>query len=322
MDNRSEDLPTIVVAHPYLDVKSFIDAWDSPPPCLWARSRNELLEMLPQADILATMTWWEQHYFSLAPRLRLVQAMSSGTDQYDPADFRAHGVHLASARGVNANAVAEHALGLLLTLSRRLHEARDDQHRRIWPKLYQEAATRRQELSGSHVVVVGFGAIGSRLVAFCRALGMKVTVVRRDTSVSLGPDIHVVNDSALPDVVGNADHVVLTCPATPETQGLLNSNILQRMKPTATLVNVARGSVVVEADLIAALQEGKLAAAALDTFEKEPLPATSPLWDMKNVVITPHAAGDTVAYEQRVADILRENLRRLKTGTDLVNQVV
>ncbi|WP_173568740.1 NAD(P)-dependent oxidoreductase [Acetobacter conturbans] len=321
MSERISTLPKIVIAHAIFDIKPLVDTWDEPTDCVWVKNKTDLLARLPEADILVTMTLWENRYLEMAPKLKFVQAMSSGMDQYDVEAFRKHAVHLASARGVNANAVAEHALALMLSLSRRLPEARDDQHDAFWRKMGNDPGERRRELAGSHVVIVGFGEIGRRIAQLCLAFGQRVTVVRRNSAEETGLPIRVVGDAELAQVAGEADYLVLACPATPETTGLINAEILQRMKPSASVINVARGSVVVEDHLIAALHEKRIAAAALDTFQQEPLPSASPLWKMGNVVITPHGAGDTTAYETRVADILHQNIHRLTAGSPLINQI-
>ncbi|BCK74763.1 glyoxylate reductase GyaR [Acetobacter aceti NRIC 0242] len=314
--------PKIVIAHSSFDIKSLVDEWAEPTDCVWAKNKTELVPALTEADILVTMTLWEPRFLALAPQLKLLQTMTSGVEQYDTEAFRARGVHLASARGVNANAVAEHAIALMFSHARRLWEARDDQRQSFWRKLARDRSERRHEIAGTHVVIVGFGAIGARLATMCLALGQTVTVVRKNVTADSGLAITTVSDDQLPQAVEKADYVILACPATPETRGLVNGNLLKRMKPTACLINVARGSVIVETDLIAALRKGQIGMAALDTFEQEPLPETSPLWSMPNVLITPHCAGDTVAYESRVADILHENVRRLVEGKPLINQIV
>ncbi|WP_232876351.1 D-2-hydroxyacid dehydrogenase [Acetobacter sicerae] len=314
--------PKIVIAHSSFDIKSLVDAWDEPTECVWVKNKTDLVPALADADILVTMTLWEPRYLALAPQLKLLQTMTSGVEQYDTEAFRERGVHLASARGVNANAVAEHAVALMFSHARRLWEARDDQRQSFWRKPARTRDERRHEVAGTHVVIVGFGAIGARLATVCLALGQTVTVVRKNVTAGTEFAVTTVADDQLPEAAGNADYLILACPATPETRGLIDSSILRRMKPTACLINVARGSVVVESDLIAALQQGQVGMAALDTFEQEPLPETSPLWSMPNVLITPHAAGDTVAYESRVAAILHENVGRLEEGKPLINQIV
>ena len=152
---------------------------------------------------------------------------------------------------------------------------------------------------------------------------MTVIGIKRDIAAGAGAADEVVPPTKLREALARADFVALTCPLTPETQGAINAEALAAMKPSAVLVNVSRGKVVDEPALIAALQSGKIAGAALDCAWEEPIPATSPLWSMPNVVITPHTAGETQKYESNVVDILQENLDRLWRGeTTLRNQVV
>ena len=170
---------------------------------------------------------------------------------------------------------------------------------------------------------MGLGRIGGRLAQLAKAFDMKVIGVRRDPTGGAGAADEVHALSALPALLPRADFVALTCPLTPETTGLINAEALARMRPDAYLVNVARGKVCVEADVAAALQAGRIAGAALDCTEVEPLAAESPLWAMPNVLITPHTAGETRRYEDNVLDLLEENLGRLWRGeTALKNQVV
>jgi phosphoglycerate dehydrogenase-like enzyme len=151
---------------------------------------------------------------------------------------------------------------------------------------------------------------------------MRVIGTRRDPAAGAAGADAVHGHDRLPELIGEADVIALTCPLTPETQGLIGAAALAAMKPSAHLINVARGRVVDESALIAALQEGRIAAAALDVTAEEPLPAASPLWAMPNVLITPHTAGETRAYEDGVIDLLLENLERQWRGEELVNGVV
>jgi phosphoglycerate dehydrogenase-like enzyme len=152
---------------------------------------------------------------------------------------------------------------------------------------------------------------------------MRVLATRRDPAAGSGAADSVGGMDALPALLGDADYIALTCPLTPETERLMNAETLARMKPGAVLVNVARGRCVDEPALIAALAEGRIAAAALDCAVEEPLAGASPLWTMPNVLITPHTAGETRAYEDNVIDILLENVGRLWRGeAALRNQVV
>jgi phosphoglycerate dehydrogenase-like enzyme len=156
-----------------------------------------------------------------------------------------------------------------------------------------------------------------------KALDMTVLGVRGNPAAGRDAADEVHGLEALPALLARADFVVLVCPLTPETEGLIGNEALSAMKPTAHLVNCARGRVVDEAALIAALDARKIAGAALDVMVEEPLPESSPLWAMPNVFLTPHTAGETRAYEDNVLDLMMENLARLRTGkSDLVNGIV
>ena len=185
-----------------------------------------------------------------------------------------------------------------------------------------DRARREDELGGKTLVIVGLGRIGLRLAALASAFGLRVIGMRR----SPAPEPHVeavVRPDQLHEVLAQADIVALTCPLTPETERLIDAAALAAMKPSAVLINVARGRVVDEAALLAALAEGRLAGAGLDCFHDEPLPAASPFWSMPQVIVTPHSAGETRAYESNVVDVLIDNLGRLARGeTALRNQIV
>jgi phosphoglycerate dehydrogenase-like enzyme len=257
---------------------------------------------------------WHDALLDRAPRLRYIQAIGAGTDQFPKAALQARGIRLASARGVNARAVSEHAMALILALARRLPEARDNQARHLWRGMIGDPAGREDELPGKTLVIVGLGDIGGRLARLAKAFDMQVVGVRRNPAAGPGAADRVVATGTLGEVLPQADFVALTCPLTPETEKLIDAAALARLRPSAYLVNVARGRVVDEAALIAALRQGGIAGAALDVTVEEPLPANSPLWDMPNVLLTPHTAGETRRYEDNVLDILCDNLARLWGG--------
>lgn len=274
------------------------------------------------ADVLVVSRLWNNALLARAPHLRFIQAVSAGTDQFDYTALRRHAVRLASNQGGNAVAVAEHALALILALSRQLHTARDMQRAREWRPLVSDPMQRQRELRGGTMLVIGLGAIGRQVAALGRAFGMRITGLRRSGGVVPELDA-VLPPQQLLAALGEADVVVLCCPLTDETRNLIDAAALAAMKPHALLINVARGAVVDEAALIAALQAGAIGGAGLDCFVEEPLPAASPLWTMPDVVITSHCAGETGAYETRVIDTLLDNLGRLERGeTELKNQVV
>jgi phosphoglycerate dehydrogenase-like enzyme len=287
------------------------------------RSADELARRLPEADVVVVSMLWRNEFVAKAPRLKFVQSISAGVDQYDKDLLRKHGVRLASAAGVNANAVAEHAMAMMLALRRHLHSGRDNQTAKRWRGMISTIAEREDELVGKTLLIVGLGRIGTRLARLAKAFDMHVLATKRDITRT-PPDVDAVfAQDRLSDVLGRADVVALTCPLTPATEGLIDARALERMKPTAHLVNVARGRVVDEAALIAALSAKRIAAAALDVLREEPLPAASPLWGFPNVLLTPHTAGETQRYEDQVIEILLENLARLWRGeTALKNAIV
>lgn len=286
------------------------------------RSFDELRERAPEADVLVVSGLWRNELLRALPKLRFIQSISAGTDQFDKAAIAAAGIRLASAQGGNERAVAEHAMSLILGLTRQIHFARDNQAKPYWRPMIGDRARREDELGGKTLVVVGLGRIGQRLAKLASAFDMRVVGVRRNPEAH--PHVHaIVGPDRLAEAVAEADFVALTCPLTPETEGLIDARILAAMKPSAYLINVARGRVVDEAALIVALEAGRIAGAGLDCVQEEPLPASSPLWRMQQVIVTPHSAGETRAYEGNVVDILIDNLDRLGRGeTALRNQIV
>lgn len=286
------------------------------------RSLEALEERIGAAEVVVCSFMWRNSLVARAPRLRLVQSVSAGTDQFDRAAFAAGGVRLASGQGVNERAVAEHAMAMILAASRRLPEARDNQALRHWRPMIGDPSAREDELGGKTLAILGLGRIGRRLARLARAFEMKVIGIRRSPATAEDPVDRMLPPGGLAEAAAQADVLALTCPLTAETRGLVGPAVLAAMKPTAWLCNVARGGVVDEPALVAALQAGRLAGALLDVVGEEPLPADSPLWAMPNVLITPHSAGETSRYEVNVVDILVENLARMdKPGTALRNEV-
>jgi phosphoglycerate dehydrogenase-like enzyme len=287
-----------------------------------ARNAAEIAEKIANADVLSVSGLWKNDLAPKAKKLKLIQSISAGTDQYDRAVLKAHGIRLASAQGVNANAVAEHAISLMLALSRQLHFLRDFQHARHWRPMQGDRRIREDEIEGKTVLIVGMGGIGQRLAALAKAFGMTVIGTRRDPSKGGGAADEIHADKSLLQLIPRADFVVLTTALTPETTGLVGADALAAMKPTAFLVNVARGKVCDEAALTSALADKRIAGAAIDVTAEEPLAAASPLWTMPHVIVTPHSAGETVRYEDRVIDLLLENVARLQRGeTKLANDI-
>ena len=283
---------------------------------------DELDARLREFDVLCVSMMWRNEFVARAPRLAFIQSISAGTDQYDRDALAAAGIRLASAQGVNAEAVAQHAMALILALARQLHLARDNQARRHWRGMISDLSQREDELAGKTLLIVGLGRIGSRLAGMARAFGMRTLATKRDASAGADAADAVFPQERLRELLPQADVVALTCPLTPQTQGLIGAPALAAMKPSAMLVNVTRGRVVDEAALVEALAGRRIAAAGIDCTVEEPLPAASPLWALDNALITPHTAGETRRYEDNVIDLLLENLERIWRGeTALRNQI-
>jgi D-2-hydroxyacid dehydrogenase (NADP+) len=319
---KREDL-TICFAHQAYQMKTTFDALNTGIRNIQIRDRAELDQRIGEADVILASGMWHNGLIPNASRLRFIQSISSGTDQYDKAALAARGIRLASAAGVNARAVAEHAMGLILALVRRLPEGRDNQARMHWRGMIGDLTHREDELGGKTLAIVGLGRIGGRLARLAKAFDMTVIGFRRDPSLGSGEanEVHALTE--LKSQLPKADFVALTCPLTPETAHVINAGTLGAMKRSAFLVNVARGGCVDEAALLTALNEGLIAGAALDCTDPEPPSADSPLWTTPNVFLTPHTGGETTRYEANVIEILMENLDRLWRGdTELRNQIV
>ncbi len=287
------------------------------------RDPETLEDRVGEADVLVISGLWHDGLLDRAGKLRFIQAIGAGTDQFPLEELKKRGIRLASARGVNYRAVAEHAMALILALSRRLPEARDNQANRVWRGMIGDLSRREDELGGKTLLVVGLGQIGGRLAQLAKAFDMRVVGLRRDPVAGRGAadSVHAMGEfkSLLPE----ADFVALTCPLTKETEKLVDADALARMKPSAYLINVARGRVVDEAALVDALVARRIAGAGIDVTVEEPLARNSPLWGIEHVLLTPHTAGETRRYEDNVIEILRDNLGRLWRGEEpLRNQVI
>lgn len=288
-------------------------------------SVDEGLARIGEADVLVVaVPLWRKALAEQGARLRYIQICAAGYDPFDLDNLRARNIRVCNAKGVNANAVREHAFALMLSLTRKLHLGRDSQHSKSWRPIVGEVPLREQELAGKTLLVVGLGRIGTGIARIAKAFDMSVIGVRRDASTPKAAEVdeqHALRD--LPSLLPRADFVLLACPLTPDTRNIIDAAAFSRMKPSAMLINVARGGCVDEPAMIEALNSGRIAGAGLDTMALEPLPADSPLWRFENVVLTPHHGGETQQFEERVCDILEENLARLWRGeTELTHQLV
>ena len=225
---------------------------------------------------------------------------------------------MTTASGANANVVAQTALAGFLALARRFPDLMAAQRERQWKPLYVTGLPR--DLMGQTAVVVGWGPIGRQLGAMLKVVGLEVIVVRNQAKPA-GEGFANATFESVHAVLPRADWVFLTCPLTEKTRGLMNHRAFAAMQRGAHLVNVARGEVVVEDDLVEALRSGQLGGAFLDVFEHEPLDPASPLWGFENVIVTPHSAGQSDGIYARVGEIFLENLGLWIAGKPLRNRV-
>jgi D-2-hydroxyacid dehydrogenase (NADP+) len=314
----------ICFAHPAYQMAARFAARETGITHLQVHTFEELTAQLPDADVLVVSQMWKNDLLAAgAEKLKFIQSISTGVDQYDQQMLRGRGIRLASAAGATAQAVAEHAMALILALQRHLHTGRDNQARKHWRGMISDIPSREDQLGGKTLLIIGLGRVGTRLAKLAKAFELRVVATKRDASHGVEWVDRVYRYDRLPALLPAADIIVLACPLTPDTQNLIDATALAAMKPSAHLINVARGRIVDEDALIHALQEQRLTAAGLDVTREEPLPASSPLWTMPNVLITPHKAGETQRIEEAVIDLLMENLERLWRGEAVLrNQVV
>ena len=313
----------ILFAHPAYQFAQRLAQRDTGLAFDQATSLEETQTKVAEADVLVISGLWRAEMLGEAQRLRFIQACGAGFDQFDLSALAARGIALCNGSGVNVNAVSEHAMALILAHTRMLPRSRDGQRQHVWHPMIADPERREDELAGKTLVIYGLGAIGSRLARLARAFDMRVIGIKRQVADNDGSAHEVRPAEAWLDVLPAADVVALTCPLTAETRNLVDARALAAMAPQSFLVNVARGGCVDEAALIEALRTGAIAGAGIDTTQQEPLPESSPLWDLENVILTPHSAGETRKYEDNVLDILLENLARLWRGeTTLVNRQI
>jgi phosphoglycerate dehydrogenase-like enzyme len=277
-----------------------------------------------------------------AKKLRWIHSTAAAVHQLMSPELRASDVLVSNARSVHGPVVAEHTIALMFALAKRLPAAGRYQQQHVWaqePIAYQHPPP--SELSGSTLGLIGYGAIGSEVARSAVALGMRVLVVRqhpntgnsnalssraRASAVGArgeGPllAIEAFGLDRLDEVVAQSDFLVLAAPLTEATRHLINVERLARMKSTAYIVNVSRGALIDEFALTETLRNRRIGGAALDVFDREPLPADSPLWDLDNLLITPHTAAITHKMWERHYELIHENIRRYLAGEPLLGLV-
>jgi len=292
------------------------------------------LEVIARTEVLYTNDYFPEPEQAL--KLRWIQLHSAGMNHaFHHRIVQAEDILVTSMSGVHATNMAHYTLMMMLMFNYKMRHVLDLQSRAEWPPNPMQLLS-PMEMERLTLGIVGYGSIGRELARLAAAMGMTVLASKRDirqTAETRGYAIPGIGDPTgdIPDriypagtltsMAKDCDYLVVTVPLTAATRHLINAAVFDAMKDTAVLVNISRGGVVDETALIAALSTGQIAGAALDVFEREPLPADSPLWKLDNVIITPHISGFTRHYHQKVARVFKENLRRYLDNRPLLNQL-
>ncbi len=304
---------------------------------------NLIRHPTPRADDIPVETWETVNVLytlsalpapELVPNLHWVQLHTAGAETALAHPLMAaRRILLTTTSGIHAVPMAEYTFALMLAFARKVPEMVMWKTEGIWPEKRRRFAP--VELRGATLGIIGYGSIGREIARLAKAFGMKVLAIKRDvrhiedreyTEPGIGdPDGELPDrlypPEAMHSMLGECDYVVLTVPLTPQTERMFDSQAFQAMKPTAILINIARGGVVDEDALVEALREGRIAGAGLDVFSQEPLPPDSPIWKLPNLIMSPHIAGASPRYNERAARLFAENLGRYLEGETLLNLV-
>ena len=285
----------------------------------WANNQEEFLKLIPEVDIL----WGDSltpELLKAAKKLRWMHTVAAGVETMLFPEFVESPIPLTAGKGVHAIQMAEHVFALILAFTRNLSIAFEAKGRSEWMAM-DLSRKNIGEIYERTMGIIGLGGIGMEVAKRAKGLGMNVIAVKRSPS----PKPDFVDELYLEDkkmeVLSKSDFVVLALPSTPSTQKVIGEEELRAMKPYSYIVNVGRGSAIDEEDLVKALREGWIGGAGLDVFSEEPLPSTSPLWNLANVVMTPHTSGGSPHIGRRSVEFFCENLRRFLVGEELLNIV-
>jgi D-2-hydroxyacid dehydrogenase (NADP+) len=283
---------------------------------LSAEDQHEIRRLLPSAEIVfGEIT---SASFSSAKKLRWVHIPFAGVEKILFPEFVKSPVILTSSRGLHKHQMSELLFGMMLTLARRLGIFRNLQSKKEWnPAPFRET----ELLAGKTIGILGLGSVGSEVARVAAGFGMRVIGMRRTPEIRV-PDVNeVFGPRDLPRLLSQADYIVVLLPLTAETRNLITKKEFELMERQPYFFNLARGAIVNEGDLVEALRKGRVKGAGLDVFVDEPLASSSPLWEMENVIITPHVGGLVPQYMRHAVDLFLENLRRYLEGRELHNIV-
>jgi phosphoglycerate dehydrogenase-like enzyme len=307
-----------VIPQPFVDrlrrdfpQHTVLEAWD----------RDAIRRLLPDADVAFT-PFVDRDVFPSATRLRWVQSPAAGVGSLMFPELLASDVVITSARGIRARAIAEHVLGVTIALARHLPVAIRAQAAHHWAQEELEGPAAVRTLQGLRMGIVGLGAIGGEVARIAARFGFAVSAIRRRVDQPRPEGIEEVwPPDRLLDLLAASDVVVVAAPHTPDTKRLIGRREVAAMKHGALLINVSRGKLIDDDALVEALEDGRVAGAALDVFTHEPLERESAYWDMPNVIVTPHTSGAMQDYWTPLVDLFSENLRRFEAGRPLLNVV-
>ena len=282
-----------------------------------AKNREELEPHLAQTEILITLfAWPDAETIRQACRLRWIQALTAGVDFLPLNEIAEQKIILTSGRGIHKIYIAEYAIAAMINLARNFHLAFRNQLNGKWDRSIPQ-----DEINGHTVGILGLGSIGQEIARKASLLGMRVIGVKNDP-VPLEGVQQVCGPAELNEVFKQSDYVINLLPETPQTIGLIDKSFFSLMKKSACFINLGRGSTVNQADLIEVLQTNTIRALVSDVYETEPLPEGHPLWQLDNVILTPHIAGASPKYLQRAVEIIEHNLQIYVSRTGEMRNVV
>ena len=282
-----------------------------------AKNTEELLRLVPDAEILLT---WQlpSPVVARCAHLKWIQSGAAGIENFLLPEITGSDTILTNSSGIHRIQMAEHTLAMMLALARQIHLAVRAQVEGRWAR--GEIWPGMDELYEKTCGIVGYGDVGQEVASRCRGFGMRIVACDLEFPKDAGLDGRYSPDE-LHSLLEGSDYVVLAVPATPKTEKMISSPEFRVMKPTAFLINVARGSVIDEEALVKALEAGEIAGAGLDVFAQEPLPEGHPFYKMENVILFPHLGGATPRYWERGTEFFCQNLKRYLTGQPLINVI-
>jgi D-2-hydroxyacid dehydrogenase (NADP+) len=272
-------------------------------------------EYIADTDILVTWGWADiRPLYLAAPKLKWVHALSAGVEKLTFPEIQSSDTILTNSKGIHGIPVSEHVFSLMLAFTRGLNLFIRQQTAGVWNRVPTD------EIHEKTIGIVGLGSIGRELAKKAKGLGLDVVAVKREMTTEMFVD-KLFKPEQLDEMLAISDFVVVALPLIEETKNLFDMKKFAAMKPSAYFINIARGPIVNENDLAAALEQGLIKGAGLDVFEHEPLPATSPLWQRSDVIITPHVAALSPYYLDRAVKLFIDNLTRFTHGREMLNIV-